>query len=146
MTGRCRRLIKRDATGKFSSCEPLPDRSSPLCTITGLAHPLEYAPSIGRPFLANTDRRNRACNTDRATRLPATRRSKVVTNDKNEVLECMTRLSQARQQDPGTAASLRQRLRAAVGQQRLVPYLRSLQPAAKANSEVARRRTAKSFA
>ena len=58
MAGRCCRLIKRDATGKFSSCEPLPDRNSPLWIIASSAHPLERAPSIGRPVPANTDTRN----------------------------------------------------------------------------------------
>ena len=50
-------LIKRDATGKFSSCEPLPDRNSPLWIIANPAHPPERAPSIGHPVPANTDTR-----------------------------------------------------------------------------------------
>src|SRR5262249_60851462 len=62
MTGRWRRLISREATGKFSSPAPLPDRSSPLWVIAGSSHRRERVPSTCPPPPAQTDKRKHACN------------------------------------------------------------------------------------
>src|SRR5512144_1700449 len=62
--------MSQDATGKFSSRDPLPDRSCALVFITGSARRHGRAPSTGRLDAGNADTRTAKYKTCKAMRFP----------------------------------------------------------------------------